>query len=364
MRVIHLPTSTGGNAWGLSQGERRIGLNSRVLSVDNNYLNYPADELINVPNSKGLLGKSMRLFILLRTFLRIRNRYDVFHFNFGSSLLDFPNYGMYAWDLPFYPSNAKLFVTYNGCDARQKYPTMRRTPIAACHNPSCYAGMCNSGKLDQIRRKKIARFAKYADHIFAVNPDLLWFLPPEKSSFLPYTVASWFEETEKPSLLTRKKLRIVHAPTNRAAKGSNIILGSLRRIEKSFPNDIEIVLVEGKPHSDALAIYREADLVIDQILGGWYGGLAVEVMRMGKPVAVYIREEDLHFIPSDMRKDLNDAFIRIQPNTIDDVLTQFIMDRKSLREKAENAYEYVHRWHDPIKVALQVKEYYEGKSKR
>jgi len=35
-----------------------------------------------------------------------------------------------------------------------------------------------------------------------------------------------------------------------------------------------------------------------------------------------------------------------------------------LREKAENAYEYVHRWHDPIKVALQVKEYYEGKSKR
>jgi hypothetical protein len=177
-------------------------------------------------------------------------------------------------------------------------------------------------------------------------------------------VASWFEETEKPSLLTRKKLRIVHAPTNRAAKGSNIILGSLRRIEKSFPNDIEIVLVEGKPHSDALAIYREADLVIDQILGGWYGGLAVEVMRMGKPVAVYIREEDLHFIPSDMRKDLNDAFIRIQPNTIDDVLTQFIMDRKSLWEKAENAYEYVHRWHDPIKVALQVKEYYEGKSKR
>ncbi|WP_029165762.1 glycosyltransferase [Aminiphilus circumscriptus] len=360
MRVLHLPTSVGGNSWGLSQGERRIGLESRVLNIGINYLAYQADEIIYVPECS-FLRKPIKFIKSLSAFLKNRNKYDIFHFNFGSSLLDYPKYGMYALDLPFYSAKAKLFVTYNGCDARQKYPTMQRTSIAACHNPLCYKGMCNSGEQDRIRRRKIAKLALYVDHMFAVNPDLLWFLPEAKASFLPYTVANWFEETDRPPLLTKKKLRVVHAPTNRECKGSDIILKALYDLETIFPGEIETILVEGKSYSEALAIYRDADLIVDQVLVGWYGGLAVEVMRMGKPVAVYIREEDLRFIPPDMRKDLNDAFIRVQPDTINEVLGRFVADRQALREKAENAYHYVQKWHDPVKIALQVKEYYEGK---
>lgn len=87
--------------------------------------------------------------------------------------------------------------------------------------------------------------------------------------------------------------------------------------------------------------------------------MAVEVMRMGKPVAVYIREEDLHFIPAAMRKDIDDAFIRITPDTIEDVLGSYISNRIALKEKGNNAFEYVQRWHDPEKIAQQVKNYYE-----
>jgi len=359
MRILHLPTNIAGNSWGLSQGEKKIGLESEVLVFGTNYLSYPADKIISVPKNPLFripvyLGKSLYFFLNYRT------KYDIFHFDFGSSFLDYPRI-MSAWDLPYYPSKTKLFVTYNGCDARQKYPTMKRAAIAACHNPKCYGGMCNSGRWDLIRKKKMAKFALYTNHMFAVNPDLLWFLPNDKASFLPYTVPNWYEEIEKPSFSIRRKLRIVHAPTNREAKGSEIILKALHNLESKFPNAIETVLVEGKSHTEATAIYKNADLIVDQILIGWYGGLAVEVMRMGKPVAVYIREEDLHFIPQGMRKDIDDAFIRIQPNTIEEVLTKYISDRKALREKAENAYDYVYKWHDPVKIALQVKEYYDGK---
>ena len=31
-------------------------------------------------------------------------------------------------------------------------------------------------------------------------------------------------------------------------------------------------------------MYAQADLVVDQVLIGWYGALAVETMAMGKPV--------------------------------------------------------------------------------
>ncbi len=361
MRVLHLPNSIAGNPWGLSQAERKIGLESRVLCLDPNIYKHNADFIIDFPKNKTFFRKQKILIRSLKAFLRIRAAFDVFHFNYGSSLLDFPKYGIYAWDLPFYPSQAKLFVTYNGCDARQKFPTIERNVISACNNPLCNGGICNSGEQDMIRRKRIAKFSKYTEHIFAVNPDLLWFLPKEKTSFLPYTVASWFDDMTPLFPFSQKKLRIVHAPTNRECKGSNIILKALRKLEEYFPEEIEIILVEGKTHSEALSIYREADLIVDQILVGWYGGLAVEVMKMGKPVAVFIREEDLHFIPKEMRKDIDDAFIRIRPDTIDEVLGCFTTNRKLLREKGENGYQYVRKWHDPLKIALQIKEYYEGK---
>lgn len=97
------------------------------------------------------------------------------------------------WDLPFYPKNKRIVFTYNGCDARQKYETIKRSRIAPCHEESCYGGICKSGAMDTRRAKSVNIVSKYAHHIFAVNPDLLYFLPKNISSFLPYSIASWDE---------------------------------------------------------------------------------------------------------------------------------------------------------------------------
>ena len=43
MRVLHLPMSVGGNAWGLSQAEKTLGIYSQVLVEENNWLNYESD---------------------------------------------------------------------------------------------------------------------------------------------------------------------------------------------------------------------------------------------------------------------------------------------------------------------------------
>ena len=56
--------------------------------------------------------------------------------------------------------------------------------------------------------------------------------------------------------------------------------------------------------------------MIDQILAGWYGAFGVEVMKMGKPLGVFIRDEDLKFVPKDMAKDLLDTVINIHPFNI------------------------------------------------
>ena len=185
MRVLHLPMPVAGMPWALAQGERGLGLESQVLYSHSNWLDYPSDICLNLEQVDGDL---MKIRKLISTFFSVRNKFDVFHFNYGRTLIHTEKFGIVQAELPFYTDRAKLFVTYNGCDARQKFPTMTRTMISPCHDAECYNGICNSGKRDRMRRKSIDKMAKYVRHMWAVNPDLLHFLPKEKSSkFLPPT---------------------------------------------------------------------------------------------------------------------------------------------------------------------------------
>jgi hypothetical protein len=348
--------SIGGMPWGLAQAERSLGLDSKVLYSSSSQFSYPSDLNLHLEKTPSLI---LHFYKLMKTFMQIRNHYEVFHFNYGRSLIHITEYKVFHLELPLYPKRVKLFVTYNGCDARQKFPTIKRTKISACHYSECYGGLCNSGDMDRIRRRSIAKMAKYVRHMWAVNPDLLYFLPKEKSSFLPYSVNSDNITIAKPNF-SEKKLRIVHAPTERAVKGSNIILATLEELKKDRSSEIDFEIVENLPHEQAIEVFGKADLVIDQILVGWYGGVAVEVMSMGKPVICRIAEEDLHFIPEQMAADLKDAFIHGEETNLKEVILRCIEDREFLKRKSEAALDYARTWHAPEYVASITKKAYES----
>jgi hypothetical protein len=342
----------GGNAWGLAQGERKLGLDSRVLTRKNVWLDYPFD--INLEwDKKNVLGM---LFSAVDTFLKVRNQYDVFHFNFGTSLLDLTRLGLPLLDVPFYPRDKKIVFSYNGCDARQKYETIKRVDFSACHEDDCYGGLCKSQRQDRAKARRIRKADKYANHIFALNPDLMWFLP-QGATFLPYTIAEW-DNIHPVPYKPGKTIQVVHSPTDRAAKGSDRIVRALKSLQKRYA--MEIILVEKTPNKKALKLYERADIVVDQVLVGWYGGLAVEAMKMGKPVAVFIRKDDLHFVPDEMAKDLCEAVIEIDPFTIEESIEWFLQNPSLLRQKSGAALDYVHKWHDPAYVAGITKSVYEA----
>jgi hypothetical protein len=348
MKVLHLPTSTGGNAWGLSQAEKKLGLDSKVLVDVNNWLNYKSDYCLNLENK----NKIEEIFIRIKAFIKIRNKYDVYHFNFGSSLIDFMNYGVHLWDLPFY--KGKKIMTYNGRDARQDLNLIKKDFIGEIYNT--YPN--NDIKRNLILKKKIEKVAKNVDHIFSLNPDLMHFLPKEKTTFLPYTIAEW-DSIKRVPYIIEDKIKIIHSPTNRAIKGSDYIIEALNNLTKKHTN-IEVEIIENIPYQEALIKYKEAHLVIDQVLIGWYGAFAVEVMKMAKPLAVFIREEDLAFIPEQMSKDLLGAVININQNNIENVLELYINNIELLHDKSNLSYEYAQKWHNPIDIAKKVKEIYEA----
>lgn len=352
MKVIHFPTPTAGRSWQLAQGEKKLGLESVVFYKNSNWLDYPYDICLE------WCGNRFRYEMKkLETAYKISKEYDVFHMNFGSSLVDFPNLHLDYLDLLFY-KNKKVCVTYNGCDARQKYKRIAQTKISACCYDDCYNGICMNRKLEQQKARRIKKLYKNNVTMFAVNPDLLNFLP-ENAVFLPYALNEE-DIVRKKKYKLKNKIRIIHAPTQRACKGTDDILEAIKKIEQSYPGKIEFKLIEKVKHEDALKLYQDADLVIDQLRVGWYGSFAMETMCMGIPVIAYINEEDLHFIPEQMAKDCLETIINANGKTLFSVLENIINDPKELEQRHMAAMEYVHNWHAAEKVAAITKKYYES----
>jgi glycosyltransferase involved in cell wall biosynthesis len=104
------------------------------------------------------------------------------------------------------------------------------------------------------------------------------------------------------------------------------------------------------------AVYESADVFVDQLLVGWYGAAAVEAMSLGKPSVCYLRESDVSWLPF---KD-SIPVISATCNTIYDALLDLIENQHRLKEIGLRSREYVQAVHDPVKIAMQLKNTYES----
>ncbi|HOV67001.1 MAG TPA: glycosyltransferase [Methanoregulaceae archaeon] len=362
LRIIHFPSLTSGNSYGLSRAERLLGMTSDVMVFEASRYGYPADITIFSGKPHSLLRWVFRFFTLSVTLGKILFKYKIFHINSSQSLIDFPEFNLHLLDLPLFRLRGKLFVTFNGCDARQKYPTIQRYRISACQFDECYDGVCMDGSHDERNRTRIEKIDRYADGIFAVSPDLMAFLP-ERTVFLPVTIATWDALDNRYPADIPERIVIAHAPTDRGAKGTPIILEALAEIKARYPDRVEILLIEGQSHQDTLKALARAHLVIDQVLIGWYGALAVEAMKMGIPVMAYIRPDDLVHLPPEIAKACLASIITVDLDTLGSRLIQIINDPSILLHYSEMGHQYVQNYHHPKKVAQITVEAYRKASR-
>lgn len=354
----------------LARAERDAGLGSWAVIVRQNRFGYPTDEVL-----LGAHDHRMQLeFKRLRLLFRIWRDFDIIHFNSGQTLMPqrvrrhpeqysprlLAAYHAYVRlvelrDLPILKAMGKgIVVTYQGDDARQDDYCLAHFAINAVnHVEPGY----NARGSDAHKRKRIARIATYADRIYALNPDLLHVLPPP-ARFLPYASVdprAWPVD-ETPRAPDAPPV-VLHAPSHRGVKGTRFVLDAVRRLEaEGIP--FKFLLVEGLSHAEAKALYPQADLLVDQLLLGWYGALAVELMALGKPVICYLREDDLRFLPAGMRAEL--PVINATPESLYAVLKLWLTERRAgLAELGRRGRAYVERWHDPQQIARQLKGDYE-----
>ena len=375
IRVLHCPFNVAGNPQGLAVAERELGLESWNVCCTPNRT-HVADEQLGAEGD-GLLRRQWQRCRVLARALR---SYDVIHFNFGSPLfpvwyppsspqmrgkgrLSRTIYSLQSRLLEFRDlqllkrAGVGIVFTYQGDDARQGDYCRKNFEVTFANEvgPEYYEDTD-----DRNKARVIARIGEFADRIYAVNPDLLHVLP-SGSRFVPYSSVDprkWRMD-DTPAGTENRRPVVVHAPTHRTVKGTKYLLEAVRRLQEEDRLDFEFLLVEGLTQVEAAKLYRRADLLVDQLLAGWYGALAVELMSLGKPVVSYVRDTDLVNIPAQMRADL--PIISATPQTIYTVLKSYLTtERHQLAEVGRRGRAYVERWHDPLKIAQQLKLDYEA----
>ncbi len=367
MRILHLPESVGGNAYTLSNAMKRIGLDSQCWILKPNYLQYGFDHSIAKQGDSYLVTEIKRILALRYIF-----QFDIIFFNFGSTLFrPLALRRRPGWSLKFYLSaraymvyaaamqrlelwllrmlGRRIFVQYQGDDARQGDYCLAHYEISPATEVDEHYYYPES---DQHKRQQIRLFERYSHEMYALNPDLLNVLPAQ-AKFLPYTHIDLVEWSAAfPAWTADRPLRIGHAPTHRGVKGTSYFLATLERLRQEG-YVFELVLIEKMSQAQAKAVYASVDVVLDQLFVGWYGGLAVEAMALGKPVAAYIRQDDLRHLPVEMREEL--PVIRVTTQTLyQDLKNLMDLSRDALIELGRRSRAYVERWHHPETVARRL----------
>lgn len=370
MKVLHCPHLVGGNPHQLAIAEKSLGLDSYVVTQYQNYLQYSADKVLSEHGR--IMGEVSRWYWALYE----SAKFDVIHYNAGSSLLPMrtdasvsrgriPCWARKIYNLLYANwfefmdvriasrRNQVIAVTYQGDDARQGGYCREHYPI---HFVEEVEQGYYTDVSDAMKRERIHYFDQYADLIYALNPDLLNVLP-KRAKFLPYANVDLHQWQPSKSRVTFSELHVIHAPSHREVKGTKYLLDAVNRL-KAEGYHFRFTLVEGMSHREAMKLYQSADILVDQLLAGFYGGLSVELMALAKPVICYLRESDMRCLPADMVRDT--PIINADPSSIYDVMKYWLSaSREELVNKGLAGRRYVEHWHDPQKIAVQLKREYE-----
>lgn len=148
-------------------------------------------------------------------------------------------------------------------------------------------------------------------------------------------------------------IKVMHAPTHRGNKGTKYIIGAIDRLfEEGY--SVEKMLVENVSHNRLKEMYRECDIFVDQIMGG-YGTATIEAMATGRPVVCSIYEEFCEYV--DYTEGM--PIIHADPDIIYNVLKDLVViDRQELEKIGAESRSFAEKVHDISKTTDLLMELY------
>lgn len=157
-------------------------------------------------------------------------------------------------------------------------------------------------------------------------------------------------ENVKPRPRDSNSFRILHAPNHREIKGTQFVLEAVDKL-KSEGHDIELVLVEKLSNLEILELILSVDLVIDQLIVGWYAMFAIEAMLAGKPVICFLRDDLLDLYRSKGLIAFDEPpLINVAPMNLKDELRDLIVNQDKLSDYSKRGFDYIYRVHSTASI--------------
>jgi glycosyltransferase involved in cell wall biosynthesis len=307
LRVVHCPVNIGGIPATNVQALKRKGVDAKLLMFRPPKLRSDEPDIVlNTPD-----GLWRRQLVQARALMRLLPETDVFHFYFGLTIvprrIQFPI---------LKAARKKSIFHFLGSDIRRKTP-----------EELAYARVADArivGSYDA---------ARWMPDAYVVPPgiDLARYAPTPPSG--------------------NGRVLAVHAPSNRRKKGTEAVIAACEQI------GVELDVVEGVKHDEAVERFARADVIIDQLNAGWYGLFAIESMALAKPVLAFLNEDAVE--RTERAFGTGVPVVNVTKETLAARLREIVdAGPEERRRIGEASRAYVERVHDPDKIADQLLEIY------
>jgi glycosyltransferase involved in cell wall biosynthesis/Tfp pilus assembly protein PilF len=271
---------------------------------------------------------------------------DVFIFIWNSFLPDFSDYAelkkrgkkivtfFVGNDIRWIPAMEQEFAKYN-LPKKDYDDSYRMVPLI--------------NKLNYLRTAE-----KYSDLITSHPGMSQLALRPYFSSGMPLWLRKFRENNNQ-----RRIPKIIHAPSNRAIKGTKYVLDVFEALKREGL-EFETELIENLPNLEAIKKYEDADILVGQLFSTYGGRQELEALACGSIVLSGFRPDyaqDYINKNSQYCQKLKEyPLVSVDPNSLYHELKNIILDYPRRVEIAKKGRPYVEKYHDATKLARRTLE--------
>jgi glycosyltransferase involved in cell wall biosynthesis len=354
MKVLHVaPLNVAGVPYNMVDMQRRFGADARLVTLHRNVLTFPEDISLNLPLPRNTIAQWWRATkhkaarpatehgFSQNAPLRVHapsNILESAYFMFDDLRRQrrveeaIEHYKLDEFDIIHYDGGLDFFR-----DSRVASRWKKQGKKIVCH----YMGsdLRIRGVVQAIDKLSDLNLTNESDHLL-LHPDIHYL-------YIPFDVSPFAVRKQE-----NERLRIVHSPTNRAMKGTELILPVIDAAKKV--RDIEFVLIENTPPDEVLRIKGTCDIAIEQVgnYGGTgYGRNSLETLALGIPTITEMTPDYEAWLPEN-------PFVLATPETLYKKLLELI-DSPALRsEKSALGRQWVKKYHSYEAVHNRLMDLY------
>lgn len=353
------------------------------IYVSNSYpkkLLYSDKDILRVPKLRRLswLGKYIKIEVLQRCIFYLSKFWKYkYHFYYGGidqfnfleqktrlNIILGENFRFHLWLAKLF--KRKVIHLPSGClEEETKAIFSKLDGGNVCNNCGWGPEVCDDNR--NIARFNLIR--KYADMFVGTGSLNSSQYKTTHFKYKAIDLELWHPDLAVPDefkLPWTNNLRILHSfydknrnHGSKNIKGSPFIVAAIKRLkEKGFP--VEYMFLKDVPSKHMPYYQVQADIVVEQLIYGWWGSTGVETMALGKPVVCYLRPAWKEFFLKTFPEYESLPIVEANTETIYEVLKKLVVDENYRKKKGRESRFFAERHFDAKKNAAELESIFLG----